>query len=441
MKIEKIETNLKRNLILHSSYVQPSSTQEHEMQVIRINPTFTFQKFLGFGGALTESSCYVLSHLEKELANQILEEYFAKNKLNYQFVRLSVGSCDFSLNSYSYSYKNDLSDFNINRDLKDVIPILKVAQKYNTGLQFLASPWSPPAFMKSNQHLSGGGKLLAKYRKLWAEYLVKYVKSYQKHGIPIHYMTVQNEPQAKQIWESCLYSSAEEADLLRNYLAPIFKKNGLTTQFLIWDHNKDIILERAIETLITNRALSSTSGIAFHWYTGGHFNSLEKLRELFPNLLLLHTEGCTGYSHFRPQDELANAEMYAYEIIEDFNHGVNGFVDWNIVLDFNGGPNHVKNYCNSPIMINKKGDSFIKTPTFYYISHFAKYMKPGSQRIHFNKFSENISVSAFQNPDKSVMIVLLNRTDKNVEYNLCYQEFTWHDNLDSHAIVTYQIKL
>ena len=227
-----------------------------------------------------------------------------------------------------------MSDFSIHHDIIYIIPIIKSAQRQNGNLKFLASTWSPPAFMKDNQSLMGGGKLLSQYRKLWAEYLVKYVRSYQEQGIPISYMTIQNEPNAKQIWESCLYSSKEEADLLRNYLSPTFKINGLPTQFLIWDHNKDIILERSLETLIHHNALTASSGIAFHWYTGGHFDSLERLRHLFPNLLLFHTEGCTGYSHFKPKDELFNAEMYAYEMLEDFNHGVNAFIDWNIILDY-----------------------------------------------------------------------------------------------------------
>ncbi len=256
MEIEKIETNLKRNLYLHASKMKFSSPSKNvESQVIRISPEFTFQKILGFGGALTESSCYVLSKMDSHIANQILEEYFAKDKLNYQLGRLSIASCDFSLDSYSYSHKNDLSDFTIDRDLKYVIPIIKSAQNINRNLQFLSSPWSPPAFMKDNHRLFGGGKLLPQYRKLWADYLVKYVLSYQSYGIPISYMTIQNEPNAKQIWESCLYSSDEEADLLKNYLYPTFKRNGLNTQFLIWDHNKDIVLERSIETLIQNNAL------------------------------------------------------------------------------------------------------------------------------------------------------------------------------------------
>lgn len=441
MKVKKIETNLKRNLYLHTSYVEFSNaSKKKENQVIRINPNFSFQEILGFGGAFTESSCYILSQIDKKIANTILDEYFLDSHLNYQFGRISIGSCDFSLKPYSYSYKKDLSDFSIEHDRKYVIPIIKSAQKRNKNLKFIASPWSPPAFMKDNNSLVGGGKLLPEYANLWAQYLVKYVHHYQNEGIPISYMTIQNEPEAKQIWESCLYSSEQEATLLKNHLFPIFKRNGLNLSFFIWDHNKDKILERAMETLIDYNSLNYAKGIAFHWYTGGHFESLERLHHLFPNLLLFHTEGCTGYSHFKPQDELFNAEMYAYEIMEDFNHGANAFIDWNLVLDYKGGPNSVKNYCNSLIMIDKKGENYIKTPAFYYVSHLANYVKPQAKRIHFNKFSENFSVSAFQNSDKSVIIVLLNKMDKNVEYNLCFPQYTFHDNLDSHSIVTFVIK-
>lgn len=158
------------------------------------------------------------------MSNKILEEYFSKDKLNYSFCRISIGSCDFSLDSYSYSQKNDLSDFTINHDLKYVIPTIKYAKKLNRDLKIISSPWSPPAFMKDNHSLIGGGKLLPQYKKSWTEYLTKYVTSYQSQGIPIDYMTIQNEPNAKQVWESCIYSPSEEADLLKNYLYPIFRK-------------------------------------------------------------------------------------------------------------------------------------------------------------------------------------------------------------------------
>ena len=440
VKIRKIETNIKRNLYLHSSEISfsplPSSL---ESNIIRIYPEYHFQSLLGFGGAITESAGYAFHSLSKDLQDEVIKECFSPNGLNYVLCRLPIGSCDFSIQSYSYSYQENLSDFSVKHDLKYIIPTIKAAQKENPSLSFLASPWSPPAFMKSNHRLSNGGKLLDNYKKVWANYLVKYIKSYQELGIPIDYMTIQNEPNAKQPWESCHYTAEEEANLLKYELYPVFRKYNLKTKLLIWDHNKDNILTRSTDILLKYHCLNEVAGIAFHWYTGGHFENLQLLSHLFPNQLLLHTEGCTGYSHFRPNDELFNAEMYAHEIIEDFNHGVHGFIDWNILLDYHGGPNHAKNYCNSPIMISKKKDNYIKTPAFYYISHISRYAKPNAKRIHFSKFSDNICVTSFQNPDKSVMIVLLNKTDKSIEYNLCYQNKTFHDNLDSHAIVTWII--
>ncbi len=442
MKINKIETNIKRKLYMHETNnisLSPISSNL-ETQIIKIIPKYEFQTILGFGGAITESSGHALNTVNNNILNEIIDKYFSKKGINYNFCRIPIGSCDFSIDSYSYSYDKELSDFNIKRDLKYIIPVIKSAQNQNAKLQVIASPWSPPAFMKSNYRLFLGGKLLKEYKQTWANYLVKYINEYSKQNIQIEYMTIQNEPDAMQPWESCQYTAEEEADLLKNYLYPTFKKNGLSTKFLIWDHNKDKILERAESILIDNNSLNYATGIAFHWYTGSHFEALDLLSKLFPNKLLFHTEGCTGYSKFKPDDELFNAEMYASEIIGDFNNGVNAFIDWNIVLEYNGGPNHAENYCNSPIMINKKHDGYIITPSFYYIAHFSKYIEPNAKRIYFQKFSENISMTAFKNPDKSVIIILLNKTNSSIEYNLCYNNHVLHDNLDSHAIVTFVIK-
>ena len=438
MIITKIETNLKRKMLLYKteklSLLPISDLVENN--VISIDSKQHFQTLIGFGGAFTESTGYALSTVNKEHYNKIIEDYFSENGLNYSLCRLPIGSSDFALDSYSYSYKEDLSDFTIERDKKYIIPTIKSAQKQNRNLQFVTSPWSPPAFMKDNKNLYYGGKLLNKYKKTWTEYLVKYVEAYLAEGININYMTIQNEPNASQPWESCRYTAEEESDLLRNYLFPTFQRNHLKTKFLIWDHNKDNILQRAIDCLVDYGAINCASGIAFHWYTGSHFQNIKMINQLFPDKLLIHTEGCTGYSNFDTHDEFSNAEMYASEIIGDLNNGVNGFIDWNMVLEYNGGPNHKKNYCNSPIMINKNHKDYIKTPSFYYIAHFSKYIKPGATRILLSTFSENVLATAFQNPDNTITIVLFNKNSFNIEYNLCYQNHLFHDNLDSHAIVT-----
>lgn len=441
MNFTKIETNIKRNMFLHktSKIKLHDITNKLETQRINIYSEIKFQEILGFGGALTSSSGYVLSNLDENLCNKIIEEYFSSNGLNYCFCRLPIGSSDFSPKSYSYSYKKDLSDFSIEEDEKYIIPFIKKAQEYCLNLQFLATPWSPPSFMKNNKTLKFGGKLLDKYKDLYANYLIKYILEYKKNNININYITTQNEPNAMQVWESCIYSAHEESEFIKKYLYPKLKEQNLSTKILIWDHNKDNILYRVLDTISDSEINSYISGFAFHWYTGTHFENIKLLHDLFPNKLIFQTEGCTGYSNFKPEDELFNAELYASEIIGDLNSGTNTFIDWNIVLDYNGGPNHKKNYCNSPIMINNENSDYIKTPSFYYIAQFSKYIKPGARRIAFSRFTEKLDVIAFQNPNNSVIIVLLNRNDYNIEYNLCYKNQFIHDNMDSHAIVTFII--
>ncbi len=213
--------------------------------------------------------------------------------MNYNICRLSIGSSDFSINSYSYSTKDDLSDFSISKDMKYVIPIIKKAQNRNINLKFLASPWTPPAFMKNNKKLTDGGKLVPKFKKIYANYLVEFIKSYKKENINIDYMTIQNEPNAKQIWESCLYEPNEELDLLTNYIYPEFKKNNIKTKLLVWDHNKDKLLTRAFDYSENAGFLDKVTGLAFHWYTGDHFENIDLVKKVFPNKLLIHTEGCT----------------------------------------------------------------------------------------------------------------------------------------------------
>ena len=353
---------------------------------------------------------------------------------------MPIGSTDFSPKSYSYSSKTDLSDFSVKQDENYIIPIVNKAQKENPNLKFLSSPWSPPKFMKSNKMLVLGGKLLDKYKQTWAEYISKYILEYKKYGINIEYVTVQNEPNAVQLWESCIYTPAEEINFVTNYLYPTFEKNSITTKILIWDHNKEKLFTRSIAELTTNTALKAVAGIAFHYYTGDHFENISLTQNSFPGKLLIHTEGCTGFSKFNPEDEVKNAEIYAHEILGDLASGANAYIDWNLVLDNKGGPNHKLNFCNSPIMINNTSSDYIKNLSFYYIGHFSKLIQSSAQRIAHSKYSSDIEVVAFKNPDNSIVIILLNRNNFNKEYNLVFKDLVLHDNLDSHAIVSYLIK-
>lgn len=436
MKVKKIETNFNRNLFWNESYVKSSSYSEKiENQVLNIYPSITYQEIIGFGGAFTESAGYAYSKLDGEKQKSLINDYFSQSGLNYTMGRLPIGSCDFSLSSYSYSKKPDLSDFSIERDKEYILPFLKSVLS-KKSLKLLASPWSAPKFMKTNKMLILGGKVANKYKQTWADYIVKYIKAYNNLGINIDYITVQNEPNAVQIWESCLYSPEEEANFATNYLYYSFMKNNINTQILIWDHNKEKLFQRAIAELTTKEANQAIAGIAFHWYTGDHFENIKLVHDAYPEKLLFHTEGCTGYSKFNKDEEIQNGEIYAHDIIGDLNSGINAFLDWNLMLDYKGGPNHKKNYCNSPIMLTEDNSNYIKNLTYYYIGHFSKYIRPGAKRIAFSRYTDKIELTAFKNTDNSIAIVLLNRNNTNYEYNLCINDMVIHDNLDSHAIVT-----
>lgn len=443
MKIIKLETNYRRNLFFHETTNIPviPYSSEIENKIINIYPEITYQKIIGFGGAITEASGYSIKQLPLEKQTSFFNEYFSKNGLNYNICRLPIGSCDFSIKPYSYSNKSDLSDFSIEKDKKYIIPTIKQALKLNPNLKFISSPWSPPKFMKSNKKLIQGGKLLDKYKITWANYLTKYIKYYKDEGININYITVQNEPNATQEWESCIYSPEEELNFVVNYLYPTFKNNSINTKIFIWDHNKEKLFSRALKEINNNNALEAIFGIAFHYYTGDHFENISLTHDSFPGKLLIHTEGCTGYSGFNPNDEVKNAEIYGHEILGDLNSGTNAYIDWNIMLDNKGGPNHKNNYCNSPIMLNSNNSDYIKNLTFYYIGHFSKYIFPNSKRIAYSKYTDKIEVTAFKNPNNSIAIVLMNKNDFNYEYNLCINDFIIHDNLDKHAIVSYLIDI
>lgn len=440
MEIYKYETNKKRSLFFNKTTVKPNKIIKNpEYKVINVYPELQYQTFLGFGGAFTGASGICFSSLPKEKQENLIKDYFSEDGINYNLGRLTIGSSDFSDKSYSYSKKPDLTDFSIDEDKKFIIPFIKRAMEQNNNLKFLASPWSPPKFMKSNKMVILGGKLLDKYKQTYADYLSKYIKAYRDENINISYMTVQNEPNAIQTWESCQYSSSEEAEFAINYLYPTFQNNNIQTKILIWDHNKEKLYSRTMEELVNNEALKAISGIAFHWYTGDHFENIKLVADAFPGKLLFHTEICTGFSDFNPNEEIKNAEFYAHDILGDLNSGINAYFDWNLILNHKGGPNHKLNYCNSPVMLNKDSSDYIKTLSYYYIGHFSKFIKPGAKRLAFSRYTDNIEVTSFINTDNSISIVLFNKNNFNKEYNLIINDTCIHDNLDSHAIVTYLI--
>ena len=390
---------------------------------IIINTKEKFQKILGFGGAITESSAYVLGKYKNK--NKILKDFFdEEDGLGYNFARVHINSCDFSLGNYSYVCENDesLDTFSLDNAEKYVLPILREVQEIrNKDLSILASPWSPPKYMKTNNDMNNGGKLKENYRELWAKYYVKYIEEMNKKGFHIWGVTVQNEPAAKQVWDSCEYTAEEERDFIKYFLGPEFEKNNLLDKkIIIWDHNRDLVYDRAKVVLEDAEANKYVWGTGIHWYVSEEFENTSKVHNEFKDKHIIFTEGCQeGGVHI---GSWKTGERYGRNIIGDLNNYVEAWIDWNIVLDENGGPNHVENLCDAPIII-ENNDNVIYNSSFYYIGHFSKFIKNGSIRVLSKCDIEKVYCLSCVNKE-NIIIVLMNENeeDKNINLNIDGEE-------------------
>lgn len=398
-------------------------TDENSGDKITIDTQKKFQKILGFGGALTESSAYVLSKYKNK--NKILDDFFnEKTGLGYNFTRVHINSCDFSLNNYTYVDENDdtLDTFSLENAEKYVLPILKEVQEIrNNDLNILASPWSPPKYMKTNNDMNNGGKLKEDYRELWAKYYVKYIEEMQKKGFDIWGVTVQNEPAAIQVWDSCEYTAEDERDFIKYYLGPEFEKNNLLNKkIIIWDHNRDLVYDRAKVVLDDIEANKYVWGTGIHWYVSEEFDNTSKLHNEFKDKHIVFTEGCQeGGVHI---GSWKTGERYGRNIIGDLNNYVEAWIDWNIVLDETGGPNHVGNLCDAPIII-ENNENVIYNSSFYYIGHFSKFIKKDSIRVLSKCDIEKVyCLSCVNNEKNTIVIMNENEEDKNITLKIDEEE-------------------
>lgn len=388
------------------------------MHIVNVYPEVTYQKMRGFGGAFTEAAAHNYAGMSAESKKTLIKAYFGEEGLRYNFGRITMNSCDFALGEYMYIEEGDeeLRTFSIAHDTKEIIPLIKDAQEEaSERMQFLLSPWSPPAFMKTNGTMQNGGSLKKEYYQLWAEYYVRFIKAYKEVGIPIGFLTVQNEPLAVQTWDSCIYTPEEERIFVRDHLGPTLEKAGLSDiGIFVWDQNKEEAYGRFKETAADEAARKYIKGAAIHWYTGDHFEAIELIRKQYPDKEVFFTEGCVEYYRFADSGEIEQAQMYAHDIMGNLNAGISASMDWNLFLDEKGGPNYVGNFCAAPIMCNAADDTYVKKLSYYYIGHFSRYIKPGAVRIGMTRYTDQLETTAFLNPDGERVLVLLNKSDREV---------------------------
>jgi glucosylceramidase len=407
-----------------SDYGQPAETQV----CVFVDPTHSFQTMLGIGGALTDASAETYAKLPANVQKQFLASYYdATNGIGYTLGRTNIQSCDFSSDSYTYvkDGDKDLTSFNVDHDRKYRIPFIhQVIAAAGGRLTLFVSPWSPPAWMKDNGSMLEGGKLLPQYRQAWANYYIKFIQTYEKEGIPVWGLTLQNEPLAKQKWESCYFSAEDERDFIKGFLGPTLKNAGMSDKKLIaWDHNRDLIYQQASTILNDKEAAAYVWGIGFHWYetwTGSsmQFDNVKKVAEAFPDKNLIFTEGCVEKFDWSRLNDWVLGERYGHSMIHDFNAGTVGWTDWNVLVDETGGPNHVGNFCFAPVVADTKKGVLVYTNAYYYIGQFSKFIKPGAKRIISSSNRDLLQTTAFQNTDGKIAVVVMNQSDQKLPYIL-----------------------
>lgn len=467
------------NLKLIVSDESQSNSDEAKKVTIELFPNEEFQKYYGFGASFTESSAWNLATIPVESRKNVLTKLFSPTEgAGFSLTRTHINSSDYSNNHYTYIEEGDedLSTFSITEDMKgfsgdendqvrdieliepsyDLIPmILEASNIPGADFKIIASPWSPPSWMKSGETSEmTNGTLLPKYYGLWAEYLSKYVSAYEDQGIKLWGITPQNEPlhAHNAQWDSNGFTPEQGRDFLRDHLGPQLLKDGHLNlddlesglRVLIYDHNKSTMNDYVSATYIDPEASKYAWGTAFHWYTNSELKKnnwyseeLAELQKAWPNKGMIHSESSIDIDtndpigqYWRASTDYAGTfvpfETYAYDIITDLNHGTQGYVEWCIILSNEGQPNPYNNFNSAPVLINPVTDEVIYTPLYYLLSHFSKFIRPDAHRINLKGESiEGLIYTAAKNTDGSIAFVVYNNNEEAYKLSLTLETKTF----------------
>ena len=410
-----------------------------------VDTTQRFQTHRGFGGAFTEAAWRAISVLSEEERKKVVDAYFSESGLNYNLARIPIHTTDFSVAPRTYVADGDreLKTFDTSWD-SERFDFYKQCRDTHGGLFTMISPWSPPAWMKDNNEAQHGGKLLDECKAVWAQYYCKFIKDLNSRGITVDALSVQNEPEAVQTWESCIYTPEEEAYFIRDYLYPALKKHGLEgTKIVLWDHNRDGLIRRSLSSFSIEGVRDLVWGIGYHWYCCNKSENLSTVHALYPEKALFLTECCVELAHDSTTGEASFAgiwehgERYGKQIINDFNNYSEGWIDWNILLDEEGGPTYVGNFCEAPIMIDKHTKTVSYMSSYYYIGHFSKFIKPGATRVFCgNDVASQLYSVAYENPDGNKVVVIENTSSRRREITLTVDGKGTQFSVRPHSIMT-----
>jgi glucosylceramidase len=465
LNVEVYETSASGNKLTRITEFEARDS----LVTIKLNPDQKYQTITGFGGSFTEASASLLNKLSKEKRDLIIEAYFGESGAKYSLTRTHMNSCDFSLGNYSYAPVEgdiELKHFSIDEDRDDLIPMIKHAKDVSKeGFKIVSSPWTAPPWMKDNKDWKGG-KLLPEFNKTWALFFSKYIDAYKDEGIDIWGFTVENEPLGNDSnWESMHFTPDEMTDFVQQYLGPKLEADGHNVKILGYDQNREHLKEW-VDSMYKNEETSKYfDGTAIHWYASTYEvfpEALQYAHNKSPNKHLIQSEACVdaeipkwnddtwywskeatdwGWDWAPEKDKYlhpkyAPVNRYARDIIGCLNNWVDGWIDWNMVLDRQGGPNWFKNWCVAPVIVDPDQDEVYFTPLYYTMSHFSKYIRPGAKVIEVENPDKDLMVTAAENPDGSIATVIFNEGNKAKNFNIKLNDEIASISINAQAIQT-----
>ncbi|XP_061462805.1 lysosomal acid glucosylceramidase-like isoform X2 [Rhineura floridana] len=430
--------------------------------VLVLETTQRYQIIKGFGGSVTDSVAINILSLTPNTQNNLLRSYFSDKGIEYNLLRLPMASSDFSTRTYTYDdwpYDFELKKFSlVDEDIKMKIPLVHRANAMSKRpISLVASPWTSPIWMKTNNDWKGKGSLKGiagdRYHKTWANYFVRFLDEYAKQNLTFWAVTAENEPTAGLIinypFQSLGFTAEQQRDFIALDLGPALANSShKDIRLIILDDNR-VLLPHWAKVVLSedSKARHYVHGIGLHWYLdfiAPITDTVATTSQLFPDYFLLSTEACTG-SHFWERDVILGSwdrgNAYSRSILANLNNHVTGWIDWNLALDLEGGPNWVENFVDSPIIVDAGNDVFYKQPMFYHMGHFSKFIPEGSQRIGLTVMQNCLGCSlehvAVLRPDGSAVVVVLNRSGFNVSFGISDQADLIVTMIPANSIQTY----
>jgi glucosylceramidase len=382
-------------------------------EAIVLDPKATKQEVLGFGAAMTDSTCYVLNQMSDAERAPLMHEMFAPNEMAMNVCRTCIGASDYSRTMYSFDDSTEpdpeLKKFSIDHDKAYILPILREARKANPELFLFSSPWSPPGWMKPNNSMLGGAMRKTSFGP-YAKYFMKFLEGYKAGGVAIDAVTIQNETDAEQEGNmpACLWAQEQEMDFVKSHLGPALRKAGSPTKIWVLDHNYSL-WGRAIDELSDSDAYEYIDGIAWHGYVGEP-SAMTRVHDAFPQKSAYWTEG--GPDVKQP-DYQTDYTKWADAFNGILNNWARSITSWNLALDEEGKPNVGPFSCGGVVTVENGTHKITRSGQYWAFAHYSKHIKRGARvfatdGVGYDGAGGSVSHAGFRNPDGSFVVVLAN---------------------------------